>query len=99
MLVKILIFATNVGVKQKRLNGPRMEPNNLDIKGRSLSKEEQKRLYQYFNGMDYLAKTMNIVRGNIEAAQDEEAASIWVQWILNAALSDFDSIMAALKEE
>lgn len=76
-----------------------MEPKNLDIKGRFLGKEEQEKLFQYFDGMDYLTETMNIVQGNIAAAQDEEAASIWVQWILNAALSDFDSIMAVLKEE
>tara|TARA_B100000131_G_scaffold321162_1_gene371120 strand:+ start:664 stop:1095 length:432 start_codon:yes stop_codon:yes gene_type:complete len=75
-----------------------MEPKNLDIKGRNLSKEEQKKLFQYFDEMDYLTDTMNIVQRNIVAAQDEEAASIWVQWILNAALQDFDSIVNALEE-
>ena len=39
-----------------------MEPKNLDIKGRNLSKEEQKKLYQYFDGMDYLTETMSIVQ-------------------------------------
>ena len=75
-----------------------MEPKNLDIKGRNLSKEEQKKLFQYFNGMDYLTETMNIVQGNIAAAGDEEAASIWVQWILNAGLQSFDSIVDGLEE-
>ena len=77
---------------------PRMEPKNLDIKGRNLSKEEQERLFQYFDGMDYLTETMNIVQHNIAAAGDEEAASIWVQWILNAGLQGFDSMVGELQE-
>ena len=70
-----------------------MEPNNLDIKGRPLSEEERKKLYQYFNKMDYLTDTIHIVEANIAEANDTEAASIWVQWLLNAALGSFDRIV------
>ena len=70
-----------------------MEPNNLDIKGRPLSEEECKKLYQYFNKMDYLTDTIHTVEANIAEANDTEAASIWVQWLLNAALGSFDRIV------
>ena len=76
-----------------------MEPKNLDIKGRNLSKVELERLFQYFGNINYLTNTMSIVHSNIAAAQDEEAASIWVQWVLNEALLGFDYIIYKVNGE
>ena len=55
-----------------------MEPKDLDITGRQLSKEEIDNLCQYFDGMDYLVDTMHIVDANIVNAKNEEAAHTWV---------------------
>tara|TARA_B100000073_G_scaffold237089_1_gene198408 strand:- start:219 stop:455 length:237 start_codon:yes stop_codon:yes gene_type:complete len=76
-----------------------MEPKDLDITGRQLSKEEIDNLCQYFNGMDYLVDTMHIVDANIVNAKNEEAAHTWVQWLLNAALQSFDSNIASIRGE
>jgi len=76
-----------------------MEPKDLDITGRQLSKEEMDNLRQYFNGMDYLVDTMHIVDANIVNAKNEEAAHTWVQWLLNAALQSFDSNIASIRGE
>ena len=76
-----------------------MEPKDLDITGRQLSKEEIDNLCQYFNGMDYLVDTMHIVNANIVNAKNEEAAHTWVQWLLNAALQSFDSNIASIRGE
>ena len=74
-----------------------MEPKNINIKGRALSKEEKDNLYQYFDGMDYLVDTMHIVDANIVNAKNEEAAHTWVQWLVNAALASFDSNIASIQ--
>ena len=76
-----------------------MEPKDLDITGRQLSKEEMDNLRQYFNGMDHLVDTMYIVNANIVNAKNEEAAHTWVQWLLNAALQSFDSNIASIRGE
>jgi len=76
-----------------------MEPKDLDITGRNLSKEEMDNLRQYFDGMDYLVDTMHIVDANIVNAKNEEAAHTWVQWLLNAALQSFDSNIASIQRE
>ena len=76
-----------------------MEPKKLDIKGRQLSGEEHDNLRQYFDGMDYLVDTMHIVDANIVNAKNEEAAHTWVQWLLNAALSSFDSNIESIRGE
>ena len=70
------------------------EPKNLDITGRKLSAEEITNLFQYFDGIDYLEETVSIVAGNIKAAKNVDAASTWVQWMLNVALQSFDNIMS-----
>ena len=76
-----------------------MEPKDLDITGRALSKEETDNLYQYFNGMDYLVDTMHSVDAKIVNAKNEEAAHTWVQWLVNAALKSFDANIASIREE
>tara|TARA_Y100000004_G_C8682245_1_gene313882 strand:- start:2 stop:241 length:240 start_codon:yes stop_codon:yes gene_type:complete len=76
-----------------------MKPKDLDITGRTLSKEEMDNLYQYFDGIDYLVETMHIVDANIVNAKNEEAAHTWVQWLLNAALQSFDSNIESIREE
>ena len=68
------------------------EPKNLDITGRGLSTEEMTNLEQYFNRIDYLTETVSIVEDNIKAAKDVDAASTWVQLMLNVALQSFDNI-------
>ena len=69
------------------------EPKNLDITGRRLSTEEMTNLKPYFDRIDYLTETVSIVASNIKAAKNVDAASTWVQWMLNAALQSFDNIM------
>jgi len=76
-----------------------MEPRNLDITGRRIPEEEMANLRQYFNGMDYLTDTMNIVNANIVDAQNEQAAHTWVQWLVNAALRSFDSNIGSIRGE
>lgn len=74
-----------------------MEPKDLDITGRQLSKEETDNLLQYFDGIDYLVDTMHIIDANIVNAKNEEAAHTWVQWLLNAALQSFDSNIESIR--
>ena len=76
-----------------------MEPRNLDITGRDIPEEELANLRQYFNGMDYLVDTMNIVDASIVNARNEQAAHTWVQWLVNAALQSFDSNIESIRGE
>ena len=71
---------------------PIVEPKNLDITGRNLTNAEMDKLRPHFDGLNYLTKTITIVENNIAKAKDTEAASIWVQWLLNAGLQSFDTI-------
>ena len=75
------------------------QPAGLAIEGRDLTAEETGLLVQYFDGIDYMVDTMNIIAGNIAEAKDEKAADIWVQWCLNAALQDYDNIMGEINNE
>ena len=45
-----------------------MEPSNLDIKERVLTKQEMEKLVEYFDGIDYLTQTMSIISANIAEA-------------------------------
>jgi len=68
------------------------EPENLVKSGRTIDREEMAKLEPYFDNMDYLIETVKIVEGNIKDANDIDAASTWVQWLLNVALQSFDMI-------
>lgn len=76
-----------------------MEPSNLDIKERVLTKQEMEKLVEYFDGIDYLTQTMSIISANIAEAGDTEAANIWLQWMINASLSNHDELIEAIKEK
>ena len=69
------------------------EPENLVKSGRTIDREEMAKLEPYFDNMNYLIETVKIVEGNIKDANDIDAASTWVQWLLNVALQSFDTIM------
>tara|TARA_B100000287_G_scaffold424691_1_gene469746 strand:- start:17051 stop:17305 length:255 start_codon:yes stop_codon:yes gene_type:complete len=71
---------------------PIVEPKNLDIAGRELTDAELDKLRPHFDGLHYLIDTITTVENNIAKAKDTEAASIWVQWLLNAGLQSFDTI-------
>ena len=73
---------------------PIVEPKNLDITGRNLTDAEMDKLRPHFDSVSsvLLAKTITIVENSIAEAKDTEAASIWVQWLLNAGLQSFDTI-------
>lgn len=68
------------------------EPENLVKSGRTIDREEMAKLEPYFDNMNYLIETVKIVEGNIKDANDIDAASTWVQWLLNVALQSFDMI-------
>ena len=68
------------------------EPENLVKSGRTIEREEMAKLEPYFDNMNYLIETVKIVEGNIKDANDIDAASTWVQWLLNVALQSFDMI-------
>jgi len=78
------------------VSNDQQQPAGLDPEGRDLSAEEMENLMQHFDGIDYLTQTMETISGNIAEAKDTAAASTWVQWLLNAALVDFDSIMESI---
>ena len=68
------------------------EPENLVKSGRTIDREEMAKLEPYFDNMNYLIETVKIVEGNIKDANHIDAASTWVQWLLNVALQSFDMI-------
>ena len=68
------------------------EAENLVKSGRTIDREEMAKLEPYFDNMNYLIATVKIVEGNIKDANDIDAASTWVQWLLNVALQSFDMI-------
>tara|TARA_B100000287_G_scaffold244958_1_gene230350 strand:+ start:156 stop:401 length:246 start_codon:yes stop_codon:yes gene_type:complete len=73
--------------------GELKEPENLVVSGRDIDHEEMANLRPYFDNMNHLIETVKIVEGNIKDANDIDAASTWVQWLLNVALDSFDVIM------
>ena len=68
------------------------EPENLVKSGRTIDREEMAKLEPYFDNVNYLIDSVKIVEGNIKDANDIDAASTWVQWLLNVALQSFDMI-------
>ena len=70
-----------------------IEPKNLDINGRTINPEEMANLRPFFDDIGLLVETVNIVEGNIREAENVDAASTWVQWLVNVALASFDRIV------
>ena len=69
------------------------EPKNLDITGRRISPEEMANLLPFFsNDINHIVESVHIVEGRIKEAKNIDAASTWVQWLVNVALKSFDSI-------
>lgn len=81
------------------MSDDQLQPVDLNPEGRELSTEEIKNLTRHFDGIDYLTTTMRIISANIAEAKDSAAASTWVQWLLNSALVEFDSIMESINNQ
>ena len=68
------------------------QPRRLDIKGRALGQREKDILYPHLEGIYRLTQTTDMIRNRIREAEDIQAAHVWVQWLLNVALGNYDDI-------